>query len=363
MKYKKIKNDNLITVDTVAINGNSEVELHGPLESAEVFYLFIDKKSSENDKIVFFADKGITEINTTLKNFVTDAKITGIDISQGMLNVGIEKIKKKNLNNRISLKLADSESLPYNDNTFDAITAGFGVRNFENLEKGLTNMLRILKPGGQLCVLEFSSPRQFPVKQFFGLYSNHILPFIGKIVSKDARAYTYLPESVAAFPEGKDFEIVQNSKLKYMKNRILYVIIITLCLISYTTEHRLEGNTSHIFRPKAIAYAALLSIMIGAFSFSLITRIPLELDVIRDRGALYQLTGMGQIENAYTLKIMNMTEEEQRFKLSVSGLEGLKISTITDIIVRSGEVYTLPTSVEVDPKYMKESLSKFFNML
>ncbi len=126
-------------------------------------------------------------------------------------------------------------------------------------------------------------------------------------------------------------------------------------LISYTTEHRLEGKTSHIFRPKSIAYAGLLTVMIGAFAYALITRIPLELDVIKDRGALYQLTGMGQIENAYTLKIMNMTDKDQNFKLSVSGLEGLKISTATDFQVRAGEVYTLPTNVEVDPKHMKDS--------
>tara|TARA_R110001592_G_scaffold49482_1_gene154259 strand:- start:12117 stop:13571 length:1455 start_codon:yes stop_codon:yes gene_type:complete len=126
-------------------------------------------------------------------------------------------------------------------------------------------------------------------------------------------------------------------------------------LISYTTEHRLEGKASHVIRPKTIAYAALLSIMIGAFSYSLITRIPLELDVIRDRGALYQLTGMGQIENAYTLKIMNMSDNKQNFSLSVSGIEGLIISTTTEITVLSGEVFTLPTSVELAPKFMKES--------
>lgn len=126
-------------------------------------------------------------------------------------------------------------------------------------------------------------------------------------------------------------------------------------LISYTTEHRLEGKVSHILRPKSIAYAALLSIMIGAFSYSLISRIPLELDVIRDRGALYQLTGLGQIENAYTLKVMNMTDETQEFTVSVAGLDGLKISTATQITVNAGEVYTLPTSVEVDPKNMQES--------
>ena len=126
-------------------------------------------------------------------------------------------------------------------------------------------------------------------------------------------------------------------------------------LISYTTENRLEGKESHILRPKSIAYAALLSIMIGAFAYTLITRIPLGLDVIRDRGALYQLTGMGLLENAYTLKVMNMSDEEQNFTLTVSGIEGLMISTKTDITVHSGEVYTLPTSVEIDPKKMTKS--------
>lgn len=126
-------------------------------------------------------------------------------------------------------------------------------------------------------------------------------------------------------------------------------------LISYTTENRLEGKESHVIRPKSIAYAALLSIMIAAFSYNLITRVPLAIDVIKDRGALYQLTGMGLIENAYTIKIMNMSDETQSLVLTVSGLEGLNISTKTEVSVLSGEIYTLPTSVEIDPKNMKES--------
>lgn len=126
-------------------------------------------------------------------------------------------------------------------------------------------------------------------------------------------------------------------------------------LISYTTEHRLEGKTSHVIRPKSIAYALLLATMVGAFSYSIASRVPLKLDVIRDRGALYQLTGMGMIENAYTLKVMNMTDEDQTYQLSVNGIEGLKISTNTRINVLAGEVYNLPTSVELDPKYMIES--------
>jgi demethylmenaquinone methyltransferase/2-methoxy-6-polyprenyl-1,4-benzoquinol methylase len=122
------------------------------------------------------------------------------------LDMGRQKMKKKGVDHIISMRLGDSEAIPYDDNYFDALTVGFGVRNFQNLEKGLSDMLRVIKPGGMAVILEFSKPKKFPIKQLFGLYSNHILPFIGKTVSKDARAYTYLPESVAAFPEGKDFE-------------------------------------------------------------------------------------------------------------------------------------------------------------
>ena len=133
-------------------------------------------------------------------------EIVGLDISEGMLDMGRQKMKKKGVDHIISMRLGDSEAIPYDDNYFDALTVGFGVRNFQNLEKGLSDMLRVIKPGGMAVILEFSKPKKFPIKQLFGLYSNHILPFIGKTVSKDARAYTYLPESVALFPEGKDFE-------------------------------------------------------------------------------------------------------------------------------------------------------------
>jgi demethylmenaquinone methyltransferase/2-methoxy-6-polyprenyl-1,4-benzoquinol methylase len=135
----------------------------------------------------------------------TNATITGIDISQGMLDVGVEKITKKGLTNRIQLQLADSEKLPFQDNSYDAITAGFGVRNFEDLNKGLSEMYRTLKSGGKIAILEPSEPTNFPLKQFYNLYFHHILPFIGGIISKDKNAYTYLPDSVSAFPSGKDF--------------------------------------------------------------------------------------------------------------------------------------------------------------
>jgi demethylmenaquinone methyltransferase/2-methoxy-6-polyprenyl-1,4-benzoquinol methylase len=135
----------------------------------------------------------------------TNATVTGIDISQGMLDVGIEKITKKGLTNRIQLQLADSENLPFQDNCYDAITAGFGVRNFEDLNKGLSEMYRTLKPRGIVAILEPSEPSHFPLKQFYNLYFHHILPFIGGIISKDKNAYTYLPDSVSAFPSGNNF--------------------------------------------------------------------------------------------------------------------------------------------------------------
>ena len=129
-------------------------------------------------------------------------EIIGLDISPGMLEVG----KKKTKNNpTISMELGDSENLRFEDNSIDAITVGFGVRNFENLEKGLGEMLRVLKPGKAAIVLEPSVPKKFPAKQAFNLYFRRILPVIGKIVSKSDAAYTYLPESVRAFPDGKDF--------------------------------------------------------------------------------------------------------------------------------------------------------------
>ena len=135
-------------------------------------------------------------------------KIIGMDISSGMLEVGKLKMKKRAFDNIIDMQLGDSENMPFADHTFDAITVGFGVRNYENLEKGLGEMLRVLKPGGQAVILEFSKPKAFPIKQLFGFYSKVLIPLFGKYISKDERAYTYLPESVAAFPEGAAFVAV-----------------------------------------------------------------------------------------------------------------------------------------------------------
>jgi demethylmenaquinone methyltransferase / 2-methoxy-6-polyprenyl-1,4-benzoquinol methylase len=132
-------------------------------------------------------------------------KVIGLDLSAGMLEVGRQKMKKKKVDHIIEMVQGDSEKLPFDSNYFDAFTVGFGVRNFENLEAGLSEMLRVLKPGATGIILEFSKPKRFPVKQFFNFYSRFIIPKIGRSISKDKAAYSYLPESVAAFPEGQDF--------------------------------------------------------------------------------------------------------------------------------------------------------------
>ena len=132
-------------------------------------------------------------------------KITGIDLSKEMLAVGQEKLKKQGLDKKIILLQGDSEALDFANASFDAVTVAFGVRNFENLGKGLSEINRVLKPGGAACILEFSKPRDFPFRQFYQFYSNYFLPLIGRLVSKDNSAYRYLPESVNGFPDGDDF--------------------------------------------------------------------------------------------------------------------------------------------------------------
>ncbi|CAD0004072.1 bifunctional demethylmenaquinone methyltransferase/2-methoxy-6-polyprenyl-1,4-benzoquinol methylase UbiE [Flavobacterium chungangense] len=130
-------------------------------------------------------------------------KIIGLDISAGMLEVGRKKVEEKKLSNRIELVLADSENIPFEDNYFDAITVGFGVRNFENLEKGFAEILRVLKPDGVFVILETSVPVKTPYKQGYRFYTKNILPIIGKLFSKDNSAYGYLSESAAVFPYGE----------------------------------------------------------------------------------------------------------------------------------------------------------------
>lgn len=130
-------------------------------------------------------------------------EITGLDISEGMLEVGRKKIDAKHLNSKITMVQGDSENLPFTDNYFDAITVAFGIRNFETLEKGLAEILRVLKPGGIFVILETSVPVKFPFKQGYAFYTKYILPAIGRLFSKDRQAYAYLSESASVFPYGE----------------------------------------------------------------------------------------------------------------------------------------------------------------
>lgn len=148
---------------------------------------------------------GTADLAILLAKHNPQAHIVGMDISEKMLEIGKRKVDKKNLIHQIELRTGDAASLPFEDNTFDAVTVAFGVRNFENLDKGLSEIHRVLKPMGQVFILEFSMPDKFPIKQVYKLYFKHILPKIGKWVSKDSYAYSYLPASVEKFPNRWDF--------------------------------------------------------------------------------------------------------------------------------------------------------------
>jgi demethylmenaquinone methyltransferase/2-methoxy-6-polyprenyl-1,4-benzoquinol methylase len=149
-------------------------------------------------------------------------KIVGVDISEGMLEIARNKIKARGLAHIFSVQLGDSEGLGFDDDHFDAVTVAFGVRNYENLEKGLSDMFRVLKPGGKIVILEFSKPRSFPVKQGYNFYFKHITPLLGRVFSRDSRAYSYLPESVSAFPDGADFTaLMEKVGFKHTEERRL----------------------------------------------------------------------------------------------------------------------------------------------
>jgi len=148
---------------------------------------------------------GTGDVAILAEKMMRPVKITGIDISEGMLDIGRKKVQKLGLQNKIELLQGDSETISFADDSFDAITVAFGVRNFQNLEKGLTEMLRVLKPGGKLVVLEFSRPKQLIFKTIYNLYMKTIAPGFGKLIAKNKDAYQYLNDSVQRFPEGKDF--------------------------------------------------------------------------------------------------------------------------------------------------------------
>jgi demethylmenaquinone methyltransferase/2-methoxy-6-polyprenyl-1,4-benzoquinol methylase len=161
------------------------------------------------------------------------ASITGIDIAGAMLAVGREKVARKGLEAVISFREADAEHIPFPDHSFDAVTVAFGVRNYEDLEQGLSEMRRVLKPGGLMLILEFSHPERFPFRQLYGFYSHRLIPLFGRLVSGSPHAYTYLPESVAAFPSGADFlRIMNDTGLQELRQIALTSGIATL----YTGE-------------------------------------------------------------------------------------------------------------------------------
>jgi demethylmenaquinone methyltransferase/2-methoxy-6-polyprenyl-1,4-benzoquinol methylase len=162
----------------------------------------IVKKTQPNSILDIATGTGDLAIHLTKTNA---SKIVGLDISEGMLEVGRKKVEKLKLSSTIEMVVGDSEKMPFQNNTFDAITVAFGVRNFENLEKGLSEIYRVLKPGGTFVVLETSVPTQPIFKIGYQFYSKKILPLIGKLFSKDKVAYTYLSDSAASFPYGKAF--------------------------------------------------------------------------------------------------------------------------------------------------------------
>jgi demethylmenaquinone methyltransferase/2-methoxy-6-polyprenyl-1,4-benzoquinol methylase len=170
----------------------------------------IKELASLQPKIILDVATGTADVALLTQKMLKPAKIIGIDISAGMLEIGRKKIAAANLQETIALTEADSATIPFTDNYFDAITVAFGVRNFQHLEKGIAEMYRVLKPGGKLVVLEFSKPTTTGFKQFYNLYMDLITPSIGKIFSKNKEAYAYLNKSVQAFPEGFTFLNIMN---------------------------------------------------------------------------------------------------------------------------------------------------------
>jgi len=151
---------------------------------------------------------GTADVAIMANAILKPEKIIGIDISDGMLEMGRKKVEKAGLENIIELLNGDSETINFEDNSFDAVTVAFGVRNFQQLEKGLSEIKRVLKPGGKLVVLEFSKPKMPGVKSMYNLYMKVICPNVGKLFSKNRNAYKYLDESIKKFPEGKNFTLI-----------------------------------------------------------------------------------------------------------------------------------------------------------
>jgi len=171
----------------------------------------IRQLSSLQPKQILDIATGTADMAIIESAILNPEKITGIDISEGMLEIGRKKIDRLGLSNKIELINGDSETINFADNSFDAVTVAFGVRNFEDLEKGLSEIKRVLKPGGKLVVLECTKPKMIVIKQLYNVYMNRITPAIGKLFSKNRNAYSYLNESIKKFPEGKNFTSILNN--------------------------------------------------------------------------------------------------------------------------------------------------------
>jgi len=180
------------------------------------------------DKVLDVAT-GTADLALAIQKRLHPGHITGIDISEGMLAIGRQKTEKKGLGQQITLQYGDSEAIPFDNHTFDAVTVAFGVRNFGNPEKGLCEMYRVLKPGGKVVILEFSIPENRIFRRIFHFYFFRILPFIGRMVTKDTHAYNYLPNSVQSFPCGTDFkDKMENCGFSEVKIKLLTFGVATI---------------------------------------------------------------------------------------------------------------------------------------
>ena len=192
------------------------------------------------DSLKRYAPQRILDVATGTGDFALMAvdrlhpqSLIGADLSEGMLSVGREKVERAGKSDVITLQKEDCMALSFEDNTFDAVTVAYGVRNFEDLDRGLREMLRVLKPGGRLVIIELTSPVRFPMKQLFWLYAHVWMPIVGKLVSRDSRAYSYLPATMEAFPQGEVMQgIIEKAGFQSVKFRRFTFGLSTL----YTAE-------------------------------------------------------------------------------------------------------------------------------